>query len=122
MLTLKPFIEDHSRSMVLPPLRSGSHLSVHFTRHMYSQVPKTYELPISIVHVFLHSIEKNWSFPLCKICTQFSHNPTKAYQISDYRNQNSIFGEFFKSIFMILQNILLQAICGEFFKFDCIDI
>jgi hypothetical protein len=45
-------------------------------------------------------------------------NRTQVYQISASTNQEIIFGEFLYSIFMVLQDILLQAIGVEFFKFD----
>jgi len=51
----------------------------------------------------------------------FLYSPDHAYQISTWKKQNSIFGEFLKSIFMVLHSILLKTINGEFFKFNCGD-
>jgi len=40
----------------------------------------------------------------------------QAYQISISKKQNSTFGEFLKSIFIVLHNILLKTIGDEFFN------
>jgi len=53
--------------------------------------------------------------------TQFLPNPTQAYQILVSKKKNSIFGEFFKLMFVLLHNILLNTNGDEFFKFECMD-
>jgi hypothetical protein len=80
---------------------------------------------LSLVHPVLpfkrlvHNTKYIWHFLSSIINIQFLCNLDHAYQISLSKNQNSIFGEFFRLIFMTLQDNSLKNIGDEFLRFDC---
>jgi len=64
----------------------------------------------------LCTIKYNWHFPSCICNIQFLCNSNEAYQISISKNKNSIFGELFHIIFMILYDNWSKNISDEFLK------
>jgi len=63
----------------------------------------------------LHTMEKCWNFLSCIIIIALLCTFNQTFQISISKKKNSIFGEFLKSIFMVLHEVLLQTIGDELF-------
>ena len=82
---------------------------------MYSTHQQVYNHPILPFKRILHNIIYNYHFSSWIMTIQLLWNINQAYQIWVSNKSNSIFGELFRSKFMVLHDNWLKNIGDEFF-------
>jgi len=87
-----------------------------FSYMLYNWVLKSYKLSFWCIQNFVYNVDYNFYFfgKHNHQCILMQLQSSQYIQISISKKQNSIFGEFFKSNFVVLHNIFLNTISDDF--------